>query len=1317
MRQTSDFPNPAEGLVAYNTAEYCQQAPPFYHEPQAGHRMAPHYGLAGQGGHIRSHMQPSPGGAAPESCTPPCRQVMAPHCGTAGAHNRFSVADPCGGDMMTGLVAGHQPMGAYPGMNTMGPQMSPQAANFPPGYHGGGSMPGTQCMPSPMAPPDCRASGYPVSFGQAGPMEASRTPYGNPHAQGYVGHLCGAYNSPLDNTNGYERQVFRPPPAMPQGQVFPEYRAAHYRDYPPPIEDHLPPGCEGRLQDQGHLIPKTEPEARPDVEMQDAPPMKLPRKRGRNSDKRKEQSRNAARSRREKEGHLYNELASVLPLPSQSIQQLDKASIMRLAIADLEVRAVFETGLTKRIKGSGGSKLDQEMDEYHMKALDGFLLVVNTDGRVIYTSENIATFLGHPQEEVMGSSLYHYTNMVDHSEVEQLTSFKNPHQPRRAFLRLKCTLTSKGRSVNFKNATDKVVQVIGEVVGEKAEKAWLVALAIPVPHPSYIEFPLDKQTFLSKHSLDMKFIYVDANVTSFCGYESDELVGRSVYELHHALDTMLIQEAYKNLLNKGQVETSRYRFLARGGGYIWLVTQATLIHGPRENKPQYVVCLNYVVSGVESKDEILSEFQLMCSSSSSSNNNSDTNNNDNEREIASTSSTASPANVPVPVASPVVQGLPTPPYSPAPRTAAAQKVNESPNPRTSTAPLPPPPPVASTFKIFVPRTKDMNKGFLTFNNNDPHSTVLKDEPEDLTHLAPSGGDTCVPLPTLIPDLEEEDSCMPQDVPAFIPSLDDMLTLEYPLQVVNSDAAIRSPSEEKIDDQDLSPKYLYEENQIQGVKSANSLSGGRLLLNRSRCNTPSPDCSSVHSSGLGTPEPPKPLLSEAALSQPIKKQSPVPFGSSHPRTTTESLFMPLDESNSGGSSELFSKLDLKFENQNMDSDEFEMRAPYIPPSNELLLFLDPDDLFTGPESDIAISPKCLRDGKFSTTTDKEDSSLAQLLRDTDPSIAGNSPGRNIQLDHSPGVQRSQYQQNKFLDGGGNFVDPNKVLPGHFAGKDELDSIGNDSQLADPPPIPVQEPVEPPPPLLGTDSHHTSGQVKRGHSPLSSPTLHHKKLCPPKCQQPQLKFSERCQDGVNNHLQNQQNGGLRLLTPHTPIMQQLLISKDPITVRGGRSPAGGTSASRNLLTDKSHSVLRNLLDVTEDNSIVLKDAHGGSLTSSPTALRIPKDRMATMLLTSAGGKSGTSLSYPTLRLVTGGPTGLKQAFKLTSNSSNHSEGCGSRLGQRQDPFLLMSSDTIPTLLELTQQDYEVNAPANNSLLQGAELLMALDQSSEAALLDGK
>ena len=37
----------------------------------------------------------------------------------------------------------------------------------------------------------------------------------------------------------------------------------------------------------------------------------------------------------------------------------------------------------------------------------------------------------------------------------------------------------------------------------------LVAVGRPIPHPSNIEIPLDSKTFLSKHSLDMKFTYVD----------------------------------------------------------------------------------------------------------------------------------------------------------------------------------------------------------------------------------------------------------------------------------------------------------------------------------------------------------------------------------------------------------------------------------------------------------------------------------------------------------------------------------------------------------------------------------------------------------------------------------------------------------------------------------------------------------------------------------------------------------------------------------------------------------------------------------------
>nr|XP_045625678.1 hypoxia-inducible factor 1-alpha-like isoform X2 [Procambarus clarkii] len=1071
-----------------------------------------------------------------------------------------------------------------------------------------------------------------------------------------------------------------------------------------------------------------------------------------NSEKRKEKSRDAARCRRGKESEIFTELASALPLPPQTVAQLDKASVMRLTLAFLKTRALCQAGFSKTGEG-GGSKLDIEMDGLLLKALDGFLLVLSTDGDIVFTSENIVAFLGLPQVDVMGQSLYEYTHPCDHEEVRELMSVKEHHEPRHAFLRLKCTLTAKGRSVNLKSASYKVVQVSGELVGGE-EQAWLVALGTPVPHPSNIEFPLDKQTFVSKHSLDMKFTYVDDNVGEYCGYTTEELMGRSLYEMHHALDSDLVKDAYKTLRSKGQVETGRYRFLARAGGYVWLVTQATLIHGPKDNKPQYVVCLNYVVSGVESAGEILSELQLLCNSSSNidtkHDDGSSTTNNNNSSSSSSSSVSNKPA-APAAVAAPLV--LNTTPAVPLPKLDTQPKVEERKS-STGVRVNPAPPPVAATFKIFTPRTDDMTKGYLMFSDNDPHYTVLKEEPEDLTHLAPSVGDTCVPLlevPSLIPD--HDHTCMLQEVSTLIPELDDMFTLDYHMPITSSDVLITT-SPDSSEDREEAQKYLYDESKlISGIKCMNSLSGGKILIDKSGCCTPSSDC------GVSSPEPPKPLLSQAALS-PIRerKQNTVLCGGSHPRTSTESLFTHLDEIRTPGSSESFGKLDLKLEERNMDSDEFEMRAPYIPLSNEMLM-LSPDDFLWGAEPEPLISPKhsasSSRDAKCChSIIDKDDSNLAQLLRDTDPHITGSGPGRNLHIENSTGT-RSQYQQSKFLDGGGNFVDPNKVLPGHSGSKDDLEGSPGSTLLVDPPPVMVQETVDPPPPLLTVDTHLVTLPVKRGHSPNSSPLLNHKKLCSPLCQRQHPTSQHHPQDGaVPRQLQP---GGVRLLeTPNAPTMQQLLISKEPITVRGGR-PGGGISASQNFITNKSHSVLRNLLvsgrdetagysvsaptspagtssgnsttspsphplsdeamggkNVNGDGSIVIGEPQAGSSGLASATLRIPRDKMTMLLAGNGGINADGQLMCSKLRLVTGNHSALMQAghfaFKLATNPNGQSGQGLVRRGRRQDPLLLMDPETtIPNLLDLTQQDYEVNAPASNcTLLQGADLLMALDQS---------
>ncbi|CAH1958689.1 unnamed protein product [Acanthoscelides obtectus] len=63
-----------------------------------------------------------------------------------------------------------------------------------------------------------------------------------------------------------------------------------------------------------------------------------------NNEKRKEKSRDAARCRRSKETEIFTDLAKALPVTNEQISQLDKASVMRLAIAYLKVREMVDLG-------------------------------------------------------------------------------------------------------------------------------------------------------------------------------------------------------------------------------------------------------------------------------------------------------------------------------------------------------------------------------------------------------------------------------------------------------------------------------------------------------------------------------------------------------------------------------------------------------------------------------------------------------------------------------------------------------------------------------------------------------------------------------------------------------------------------------------------------------------------------------------------------------------------------------------------------------------------------------------------------------------
>ncbi|KAL1513012.1 hypothetical protein ABEB36_002499 [Hypothenemus hampei] len=210
------------------------------------------------------------------------------------------------------------------------------------------------------------------------------------------------------------------------------------------------------------------------------------------------------------------------------------------------------------------------------------------------------------------------------------------------------------------------------------------------------------------------------------------------------------------VFSKGQCETNRYRFLAKTGGYVWVVTQATLILDKMQ-KPQSVVCVNYVISGVECKHEIYASHQLACVKLETA---------QEPQQVVPVPQVLAPAKIHVEAAPDdnKANKKPAQDNKTSSSTTSTVKLSLS-SPISKTKPisvtsklfpsLDEPPrkeypeavsrPHAATKTIFAPRTEDMSKGFLTFSEEEPGLTMLKDEPDDLTHLAPVAGDVCVPL--------------------------------------------------------------------------------------------------------------------------------------------------------------------------------------------------------------------------------------------------------------------------------------------------------------------------------------------------------------------------------------------------------------------------------------------------------------------------------------------------------------------------------------------------------------------------------------------
>ncbi|XP_049511131.1 single-minded homolog 2 [Dermacentor silvarum] len=341
----------------------------------------------------------------------------------------------------------------------------------------------------------------------------------------------------------------------------------------------------------------------------------------------KEKSKNAARSRREKENAEFGELGQLLPLPAAITSQLDKASVIRLTSSYLKMRDLFPDGLGDSwgscppVISSREGAIKELGSHLLQQTLDGFVFVVAPDGKIMYISETASVHLGLSQVELTGNSIYEYIHPADHDEMTAVLTLQSalphPHSAqelevdRSFFVRMKCVLAK--RNAGLTAGGYKVIHCSGYVKVRHYsmdaapydgcyQNLGLVAVGHSLPPSAITEIKMYANMFMFRASLDLKLIFLDARVAPLTGYEPQDLIEKTLYHYIHGFDCLHIRYSHHTLLLKGQVTTKYYRFLSKEGGWVWMQSYATIVHNSRSSRPHCIVSVNYVLSEPQAQD-------------------------------------------------------------------------------------------------------------------------------------------------------------------------------------------------------------------------------------------------------------------------------------------------------------------------------------------------------------------------------------------------------------------------------------------------------------------------------------------------------------------------------------------------------------------------------------------------------------------------------------------------------------------------------------------------------------------------------------------
>ncbi|XP_051269272.1 aryl hydrocarbon receptor isoform X1 [Dicentrarchus labrax] len=362
---------------------------------------------------------------------------------------------------------------------------------------------------------------------------------------------------------------------------------------------------------------------------------------------------NPSKRHRDRLNVELDRLTGLLPFSEEVRGRLDKLSVLRLSVGYLKVKSYFHAALQKRsappVSANGRNGQSVSLDgvsfsegDLLLQALNGFVLVVTTDGVVFYASPTVQDFLGFHQSDVVHQSVYHLVHMDDRemfkcqlhfalnpresdvtaedgqsgskassSSVSLLPQYIPPENSsflERSFCcRLRCLLdnTSGFLALNFSGRL-KYLHLQGnkEADGTAAPpQLALFAIATPLQPPSVMEIRTKTLMFQSKHRMDFAPVGIDNRGKLVLGYTEIELVTTgSGYQFIHAADMMYCADNHLKMIKTGDSGFTFFRLLTKTGHWLWVQASARIVF--KEGRPDFIIARQKALTNEEGEEHL-----------------------------------------------------------------------------------------------------------------------------------------------------------------------------------------------------------------------------------------------------------------------------------------------------------------------------------------------------------------------------------------------------------------------------------------------------------------------------------------------------------------------------------------------------------------------------------------------------------------------------------------------------------------------------------------------------------------------------------------